>query len=358
MEEKGEIKHIVLEGTPYRRGFQHGSTLKEEIREVREVIKEYLSRVRRVVGGGILLFFMESISLWYRRYIPDEYLEEIRGVADGAGVSRRFVLLVNVFDDLTSLLACSAFCVVGNNNTTLLGRNLDYPVFTEPMCRLTTLFVHRPHKGLMFLTVGWPGYIGALSAMNSTGLSLASLAVPAHDKSMKGIPTGILYRECIQYSETMDELIERLTSARRTIGNNVIVASPEEMCVVEVSARRYSVRTTRERFITVTNHYKTREMRSVQRPYFRIPPALDIPEDFFSVRYSELRDSLLEKGCMEMTTMDVDGAIGVLRTPEVSNPGTVQSMVFVPGRLEVWLAKGLKPPASQADFERFRLHHD
>lgn len=86
-------QYIKVSGTPYERGFQYGSQAKERIRKV---IEEYK-----------VLFEKEAFITWdkayelskpYRKeiekYRPD-LVEEMQGIADGAGLDFNTILTLN-----------------------------------------------------------------------------------------------------------------------------------------------------------------------------------------------------------------------------------------------------------------------
>ncbi len=359
---KRGLKSITLEGSPFEMGLLHGETFRDEIREIKETLRNYLSKVKRFLPGSLLLWIMERFSRGYRRFIPVEYMEEMRGVASGAGVEKDLIVLINVFDDLASRLACSAFAVLNrgaDGAPLILARNLDYPVFTHLMCRLNTVFTYRPSKGHHFMSIAWPGYIGAVTGMNSRGICFASLAAPTTDKSLRGEPTGLLYRKALQHSSSLDRFVETITSAERTIGNNVIAASCEAnggepgAVVIELSSKRHCVRGPENGILTVTNHYNTQAMKNISKG-FKKPPAIDIPDKYFTIEYSRLREELLKRGCSR-GGVDPLRAIEILRTEEVANPGTVQSVVFIPGRLEALVAERESTPVSPGTFKKFSL---
>jgi hypothetical protein len=110
--------HIVeLYGTPYQRGFQHGQRFADRIRSfytmlLTNSILPYLNRERPDMAALLLtyaedryndgqfsyLMMLESgqnIEPW----IPQEYIEEMQGIADGADLPYDDILLLNTFFD-------------------------------------------------------------------------------------------------------------------------------------------------------------------------------------------------------------------------------------------------------------------
>ena len=86
-------QYIKVSGTPYERGFQYGSQAKE--------------RIRKVIDEYKVLFEKEAFITWdkayelskpYRKeiekYRPD-LVEEMQGIADGAGLDFNTILTLN-----------------------------------------------------------------------------------------------------------------------------------------------------------------------------------------------------------------------------------------------------------------------
>ena len=116
------------------------------------------------------------------------------------------------------------------------GRNLDYMIgdgFVDPeraSClsssrRNLVTFVVRPTRGRAFASVAWPGFVGAVTTLNADGLSLACLTSTVPRETANGTPLLLLYRTIAQYASTLDEAEWLIRGTRRTIGNNVTMAS-------------------------------------------------------------------------------------------------------------------------------------
>ena len=87
------------------------------------------------------------------------------------------------------------------------------------------VFVVRPSRGQPFASVAWPGFVGLVTALNADGLSLACLTSTVPRETANGTPLLLLYRAIAQHAGTLDEVEWLLRGARRTIGNNLTVAS-------------------------------------------------------------------------------------------------------------------------------------
>ena len=70
---------VYLTGTPYEIGFAHGKLCKDEIRDVHQYYWEAYGKLKNTPDGKWLL-----LSRSLERYIPQEYVLEMKGIADGS----------------------------------------------------------------------------------------------------------------------------------------------------------------------------------------------------------------------------------------------------------------------------------
>jgi len=166
-------------------------------------------------------------------YVPQEYIDEMHGVADGATaagypVSYENVLLLNMgFDamlalaypvvepllfwmDLFAFLSFSGFvaksyATVGGH--TIMGRHWQFTsvVTHEEMMMMD----FNPASGYRFLSTSCPGFVGVTSAMNNQGLGIGNDMVPAQDcdPAHFGMGTLLTCRYVMQYKAQLTDAI-------------------------------------------------------------------------------------------------------------------------------------------------------
>ena len=77
---------IELSGSPREIGLAHGKAFAPEIALMKKRLTDYLSSISLGVGGRFLLWYFEKLAAKMVRYVPDELLDEMRGVAEGSGI--------------------------------------------------------------------------------------------------------------------------------------------------------------------------------------------------------------------------------------------------------------------------------
>jgi isopenicillin-N N-acyltransferase like protein len=164
------------------------------------------------------------------------YLDEIRGIAEGAALDPRDVLAINVRTEVMFAAkarqaagrprppdGCTAFAVVpapGAGGSTLIGQNWDWlPHSSETVVVLEA----RQDEGPDFVTVVEAGLL-AKTGMNSSGLGLVTNAmVTDADTGEPGIPYHVALRAILD-CETVSDALAALQSGERSSAANYLIA--------------------------------------------------------------------------------------------------------------------------------------
>src|SRR4051812_9955615 len=130
LEEVDGAKVLHVKGTPYEMGYQQGALLRVEIRELVRFLFEVKAKGATIEVGGIKLLdpkrAIAGIAATQKAFLPGRFSEELRGVADGAGMDLRDVTAANFIPEL---FHCSGFAIGGSatkDGTLYHGRVLDY----------------------------------------------------------------------------------------------------------------------------------------------------------------------------------------------------------------------------------------
>jgi isopenicillin-N N-acyltransferase-like protein len=222
--------HVRLRGDFRARGCQYGEQAKARVHgslEAYERVFEHCASWdwRRVCREA--LRFVPAIEA-----LEAGYLEEMQGIADGAGVQFEDILALNVRTEVVfaaearralatpqprqpRMAECSAFCLLpqaASSRHTLLGQNWDWYVH----CRDTVVVLEaeqeeRPN----YVTVVEAGLL-AKAGINSCGLGLATNAlVTAEDRGEPGVPYHLVLRAIMDCRSVTDAvaLVQRVPRA-------------------------------------------------------------------------------------------------------------------------------------------------
>src|SRR5580700_3268607 len=233
-------QHVRVEGTSYQRGRQYGRQAAARIRLSVQAYQQIFAHfadwdwptVRREAAR-----FEAPIG----KVMPT-YLEELRGIADGAGLDLADVLAINVRTEVmysakarqaprtgtqspvTQVpLECSAFARVpapGQQDPVLIGQNWDWLLHSAQT--LVVLEV-RQDEGPDFVTVVEAGLL-AKAGLNAAGLGLVTNAlVTDADLGAPGLPYHVLLRAILDCA-TVTEALKVLQAGMRSSSANYLIA--------------------------------------------------------------------------------------------------------------------------------------
>jgi len=117
---------------------------------------------------------------------------------------------------------------------------------------------YAPEYGAAWIGVGWPGYVGGVTAMNERGIVAGALTVATLRNSPLAVPAGFLYRRIVEEADSLAGAIGILKRSRRPQGNNVLIGSGAEdrAAVVEYTAWQIAARYPTNGWIATTNHFE------------------------------------------------------------------------------------------------------
>jgi len=236
---------LHLWGTPYEMGYAHGSLLKQQITEIVPEVEQYIeSQVDASLAflPAWLREFIEkegyiaALDLTYyltEAYTPTYFYDEIRGMAEGAGLDYDKALRVHMFPELIKA-QCSMFGAWGPAITQASGpllqlRALDWETH-GPFQKYPVVIVYHPSadNGHPYSVVSWSGFIGAITGYSSAPLALSQKVWINYNESSTraGIPFHFLLRDILQFDNTIDDGINRIINAQRTCSIFVGLGDP------------------------------------------------------------------------------------------------------------------------------------
>jgi len=352
------LRRLEIWGEPEARGRRHGQVLGADIRLLRRAILTYLARISLYAGALPLYGLLQWMARGFWPYIPPQLQQEMAALAAGAEVGLGSILLLNVVDDLANNSPRCSALAVGESRTDqgnyVMGRNLDYPVFTGPLTELQTLFLIEPHQGQRLASLAWPGYVGVCTGINAAGVALAQLSAMSRDRTLKGTPAALRFRQALEDGDTVAAVAARILEAPGTIGNNLMLCGPREALVLEISARQGAVRHPENGLLTATNHYQSPAMQGLKGRFPPRPPYSVLAAYQFTEAYSQARNHRLQELASDHCLGPLD-LQKILADPAIANAGTAVCTVFHPVDRLLWVARGQIPPVNQGPFEAIKL---
>ncbi len=232
-------QHVRVEGTSYQRGQQYGTQARSR---VRLSVQAYQQAFAHFAGWDWATVRREAARFEapIGKFRPG-YLEEMRGIADGAGLDLTDVLAINVRTEVMysakarnapragpsaekqAPAECSAFAHVpgpGQAGSAIIGQNWDWLLHAAGT--LVVLEVRQP-DGPDFVTVVEAGLL-AKTGMNAAGLGLVTNAlVTDADVGEPGLPYHVLLRAVLDCG-TVTEALKVLQAGLRSSAANYLIA--------------------------------------------------------------------------------------------------------------------------------------
>jgi isopenicillin-N N-acyltransferase-like protein len=248
------LSEFECSGAPYDRGFAHGKYFAKVIESNMELNKYDLTAELDELGRGI--------GELMEREFPD-LAEEMRGIADGAGIRRDAVIAWNTGYALRS--GCSCFAFTDSDVGPVMGNTLDEYNDQPTHTHANTVMRVRPTSGYACLGIGTAGSVRIGPGINEKGLCLGDTTVVTTDRCDLGVTKPVLFRAVLQSCADVPEAIEFLGRYPdyRWAGTFVLCDAQGRAAVVEKSHRKQGHRYAVDGVIYAVNHFETPEMVDV-----------------------------------------------------------------------------------------------
>ncbi|NLE77714.1 MAG: hypothetical protein GX605_13305, partial [Chloroflexi bacterium] len=177
-----------------------------------------------------------------RDALPAQAWHELRGIAEGAGISLEAALLLNLWEPPSDAAAASeslAFAFAEHpSGRAALG------VRGQTLCSDPLVFkAVSTAEGGSYGLLGRPGDLGGWIGLNKAGVALASLPAASADQRLGGLPSTTLLGLALQASTTAEGAARWLAQARRSGGGGALLVegSSGQAALLEWTAHRHTL---------------------------------------------------------------------------------------------------------------------
>ena len=284
LKNKHQLWELYVEGDPLQVGLISGA-LTDSLLKKQETI--FFSKIKDLVPSESKQKFLRFFLKWYNRKlylnIPEEYKTEIYGYSrycsnqfdEIAPAYLRSLYLHGAHDighalqDL-ALVGCSSFAAwdsKSEDGNLILGRNFDFYAGDEFAKDKVIAFI-KPTQGNPFMIYTWAGMTGAVSGMNTKGLTITLNAGKSKIPLIAKTPVSILAREILQYATTIEEAIEIAKKRKVFVSESLMIGSAidNKAIIIEISPNDFGVfEVENNNQIICTNHFQSEELKSDKR---------------------------------------------------------------------------------------------
>ena len=338
LEEVDGYRVLHIKGEPYEMGYQQGALLHDDIRENVRFLFEVKAKELKVELGGVKLLdpkrVIKGIVSQQRKHISERFFDEMRGIADGAGLAVEDIVIANFIPEL---FHCSGFAISGSatkDGTLYHGRILDYGCDWR-LQEHAVLTVAEPRGKIPFVNVTYAGFIGSVTGMNAERVSIGEMGGRGMGH-WDGVPMAFLVRMVLEEADALERGIAIFHDNPRTCEYYFVIADGETGKAVGMEAS-WNV-------FTVIGMGETHP---------RLPHALkDAVVLSAGDRYQELARRV-EKG---LGTFDAGSARHLMDRP-VAMKSNLHSVLFETTTTRFWVANASRDgkPAADQPYHEFQL---
>ncbi|HNO83503.1 MAG TPA: C45 family autoproteolytic acyltransferase/hydrolase, partial [Anaerolineales bacterium] len=233
----------------------------------------------------------QGAQIQSRKYLPfaeeryPQYVDEMRGIAEGANVAFDDIVTLNAMEAVTvdalHLTRCTSMAV--NEERTadghvLAAHNEDWVPEDEDGVLVISA---KPDKEPPFLAMTYGGLLPNVG-FNAFGIAQLIDSVYPSDSRI-GIPRLVVARAVLS-SHRISGAIGRTLVQHRAAGyNHLLIHESGEMYSIEVSARKFEILYAHDGYMVHTNHYLDPQMKQIEKD----------PEELLSSRVRYFRASRL-----------------------------------------------------------------
>ncbi len=338
LEEVDGYRVLHVKGEPYEMGYQQGALLRNDIRESIRFLFEVKAKEIKLELGGVKLLdpkrAIQGIASRQRRFMPERFFDEMRGIADGAGLDVQDVIIANFIPEL---FHCSGFAISGSatkDGTLYHGRILDYGCDWR-LQEHAVLTVAHPRGKIPFVNVTYAGFVGSVTGMNAERISIGEMGGRGMGH-WDGVPMAFLVRMVLEEADTLARGIAVFHDNPRTCEYYFVLAEGQTGRAVGMEAS-----------------WNTFGVVGMGESHPRLPHALkDAVVLSAGDRYTELVKRV-EKG---HGTFDAKAARHLMDRP-VAMKSNLHSVLFETTTSRFWVANASKDgkPASDQPYHAFQL---
>ncbi len=307
-------KILFLAGSPEEMGKAHGALLKQQIQNL------VYKRLYLIAGGYSLhkadWFFtrMEEVRKRTKPHTPDRFLRECKAMSKAAEVSLRDGMNANFFPEM---FHCSGFAVrneASKDGILLHARVLDY-MRDINLQELATITVFIPEGYNNWMTLGYAGFIGTVTAMNEKGLAIGEMGGRG-EGDWDGMPMNLLLRDIMERAANVEEALNILRSTPRTCEYYYVISDKNRNMV---------------------GVYCTADKIEILQPGQQHALLPFVPEDTVLISAGDRAKTLSSRLQDAYGQIDVPKMIEIIKRPVAMN-SNLHNAIFMPETLDMWCA--------------------
>ncbi len=206
---------------------------------------------------------LKKLALEYKPFIPNEQIDEMEGIAEGAtnklGILINFndILIQNTWIDILygkiipdmieendiDPLGCTAISVMNNDSIPVFGQNFDFTLIFKSC---TSFVLHKLGNNPAIFGIKFGAAINFPIAKNENGVSVLTTIIKTNVRSSMMIPTTCRTRLALEQAQNASSYINlfyNVLGKNQNIGFNSIIIDSNSMFAVDAVPNRINILT-------------------------------------------------------------------------------------------------------------------
>jgi isopenicillin-N N-acyltransferase like protein len=234
------LRVLELSGSPYERGFQHGTQLRPQIAEIVALWKKSLRQVSKLDPDSLIKRFLTETDFTpaIKKRTPD-LLDEVRGIAEGSGQPFETIFTFQLMDEIWVFMDqlaandCSGLGVAKRGaQPACVAQNMDLEPFRDGF--QTVLHIARSASTPEQFVFTCAGLI-ALNGVNHHSIAIACNTLMDLKASSDGLPVAFVVRGVLGQTN-QDNTLNFVRNIKHASGQNYIIGAGDRVYDFEASA--------------------------------------------------------------------------------------------------------------------------
>lgn len=349
----GKIQVLHVSGSSYEMGYQHGVLLRKEVRSNLGFL--YEQAVKKFREPELLAEIYERM----RPYIPQDYIDEMQGLAHGSRLPLHVIHAIHILPELgewggkkkikkvigemmSGVLATSCSNLAIDKSATADRNFYAVRILDWGMHRISKLHkyplitVAKPNQGVAYANIGWVGFLGAVSGINAEGITLGEMGYgDTPDETLFGKPMPFMLRDVLRNAHNLSD-VRKIISESLPTCSFVFLMTDGKTKESELYLRDPS------RFIVFHAGDDIKDKKD------HLPP---IADTLYGGHYNEKMTALLQSYHGKLSPEILMNEI----IPKIAMPSNFQNVIYDPKNLKFWVsnAKSKKEWAASEPYTFF-----
>jgi hypothetical protein len=205
---------LHLSGNYYDIGYQHGVLLREMVKKNLTSIVDNQTDLGSTTEYKMYKMLRGAMHARLKPHIPQKYMDEMRGLADGSGLSFEEILTGNLMPEAFHCSGMALFGKATHDGSLYHVRILDY-MTKAGLQDMAVLMIISPTGGRTLMNVSYAGFLGSVTGMNDARITIGEMGGGGQGY-YDGMPMSFLIRDALERATSLYDAVPIFRDTPRT----------------------------------------------------------------------------------------------------------------------------------------------